>query len=66
MPLGKLLVAIGLTVAAIGGLVWAGVPIGRLPGDVVVRKGAFTFYAPLTTSILASVAITAIVAWLRR
>ena len=56
----------GLAIAAVGGLLWAGVPLGRLPGDIVVRKGAFTFYAPIVTSILASIVITAIIAWLKR
>lgn len=32
--------------------------IGRLPGDIVVRRGNFTFYFPLVTSILISVVLT--------
>ena len=40
---------------AIGLLVMAGVPIGRLPGDFYVRRGSFSFYFPLTTSIIVSI-----------
>ncbi len=35
-----------------------GVPLGRLPGDVVIRRGSATFYFPLGTSILVSVVLT--------
>jgi hypothetical protein len=66
MALGKVLVAIGLLIAAAGALVWLGVPLGRLPGDVLVRRGAFTFYVPVTTAVLASIVITIVLAWLRR
>ena len=47
--MGKLLVILGLVIAAVGAAMWLGVPLGRLPGDIVVRRGAFTFYFPLTT-----------------
>ena len=56
----------GLLVAAGGLLLWWGVPIGRLPGDIVVRRGSFSFYLPITTSIIVSVALTALIAWFRR
>jgi len=64
--MGKLLVIIGLVIAAIGAAVMLGLPLGRLPGDVMVRRGAFTFYFPLTTSILVSVALTLVFMFLRR
>ena len=66
MALGKGLVLIGLLIAAAGALMWWGVPIGRLPGDFVVRRGAFTFYVPLTTSVLASIVITIVLAVFKR
>ena len=53
--MGKSLVVVGLVIAAIGALMMAGFPLGRLPGDMTVRRGAFTFYFPLTSSILMSV-----------
>jgi hypothetical protein len=63
---GPLLVAIGLLVALAGVLVWAGVPIGRLPGDLIVRRGNFTFYLPITTCIVASVVLSVLAMLLRR
>ena len=66
MAVGKLLVFFGLLVAAAGLLIWWGVPIGRLPGDFVVRRGAFTFHVPITTSIVVSVVFTIVLALLRR
>jgi uncharacterized protein HemY len=64
--MAKLLVVIGLAIAATGVALWLGVPIGRLPGDVVIRRGAFSFYFPLTTSVLVSVVLTVLFALLRR
>ena len=64
--MGKLLVVGGLIIAGIGMLVMLGVPIGRLPGDITVRRGNFTFYFPLVTSIIASILLTLLLALLRR
>ncbi len=64
--MGKSLVVVGLVVAAIGALMMAGFPLGRLPGDMTVRRGAFTFYFPLTSSILVSVVLTLVLSLLRR
>jgi hypothetical protein len=47
-------------------LVMLGVPVGRLPGDITVRRGNFTFYFPLATSIIASILLTLLLALLRR
>ncbi len=62
----KLLMIVGLAMAAVGAAMWLGVPLGRLPGDIVVRRGAFTFSFPLTTSVLLSVILTIVLALLRR
>ncbi len=43
-----------------------GVPLGRLPGDIAVRRGNFSFYFPLTTSIVMSIVLTLLLAWFRR
>jgi Protein of unknown function (DUF2905) len=64
--LGKLLIVMGLLIAVLGGvLLLAGrLPwLGRLPGDVTIQGGNWTFYFPLATSLLISVALT-IVFWL--
>jgi hypothetical protein len=44
----------------------AGAPIGRLPGDVTYRRGNFTFYFPIVTSIIISIVLTIVLALLRR
>jgi predicted MFS family arabinose efflux permease len=64
--LGKLLVVVGLVITGIGLLVMLGVPVGRLPGDVTVKRGNFTFYFPLATSIVASILLTLLLSLLRR
>jgi hypothetical protein len=63
---GKLLVVVGLIIAALGGLVMLGFPLGRLPGDIVVRRGSFSFYFPLATSIVLSLLLTLLFALFRR
>jgi hypothetical protein len=64
--MGKLLIAVGLAVAGIGVLISLGVPLFRLPGDIVVRRGSFTFYAPIATSILLSLLFTLLLSFWRR
>lgn len=64
--MGRLLVAIGLLVAGAGLLIMLGVPIGRLPGDIVIRRGGGTFYFPLVTCILLSIVLTLVMAIFRR
>ena len=59
--MGRFLVITGLVLVAFGLLLLlAGkIPhIGRLPGDIYVRKGNFTFYFPLATCILLSLLFT--------
>ena len=41
--MGRLLVFLGLGIVALGLLVMAGLPLGRLPGDFVVRRGPVNF-----------------------
>jgi hypothetical protein len=58
---GKLLIVFGLLIAAVGVvLVLAGrLPwLGRLPGDISIQRGNWTFYFPLATSILVSLVLT--------
>jgi predicted MFS family arabinose efflux permease len=64
--MGRTLVVIGLVIAGLGLLIMVGVPLGRLPGDMTIRRGAFTFYFPLTTSVLLSVILTLLMQWFRR
>ena len=64
--MGKLLVILGLVIAGVGLLVMLGVPVGRLPGDVTIKRGNFTFYFPLATPIVASILLTLLLSLLRR
>jgi hypothetical protein len=58
--MGRTLIVLGAVIAAVGALIALGFPFGRLPGDVMVRRGSFTFYAPVTTSVLVSIVLTAL------
>lgn len=64
--MGRILVLIGLAIAGLGLLIMVGVPLGRLPGDFAVRRGNFSFYFPLATSIILSIILTLIFAFFRR
>jgi hypothetical protein len=64
--MGRLLIIIGVVIAAAGLLITLGVPLGRLPGDFTVRRDNFTFYFPLTTSIIASIVLTVLLMLLSR
>ena len=58
---GKALVALGLLIALAGVVLMlvGRVPwLGRLPGDIHIERGNFSFYFPLATSLLVSVVLT--------
>jgi hypothetical protein len=63
---GKTLVLIGLAIAALGLVMMFGVPLFRLPGDIVVKRGNFSFYFPLATSVILSILLTLLFALFRR
>ena len=64
--MAKFLILAGLVLVGLGLVLMSGFPLGRLPGDFVVRRGSFTFYFPLATSILVSVVLTLLFTFLRR
>ena len=68
--LGRLLLIIGLLVAALGLLLSLGskLPfrIGRLPGDLVFRRDNFSFYFPIATSLVVSVVLSLVFWFLGR
>jgi predicted MFS family arabinose efflux permease len=64
--MGKTLVLIGLVIAGFGLLMMVGLPIGRLPGDFYVKRGSFSFYFPLASSIIVSIILTLLLAFFRR
>jgi hypothetical protein len=63
---GKVLVLIGLAIAALGVLMILGLPIGRLPGDISIKRGNFSFYFPIATSIVLSIILSLILSMFRR
>ncbi|HZM93762.1 MAG TPA: DUF2905 domain-containing protein [Vicinamibacterales bacterium] len=64
--MGRTLIVLGLLVAGVGVLMTLGLPIGRLPGDFTIRRGNFTFYFPLASSIIASIVLMLVMMLLGR
>jgi hypothetical protein len=67
--LGKGLILIGLLIAAVGALLlfsgtigW----IGRLPGDITIRRGNYTFYFPLATCLIVSALLSLLIRLFRK
>ena len=57
MGIGKILMIIGVVLFIIGFLMQF-IQIGKLPGDIVFKKGNTTFYFPIITSIILSVVLS--------
>jgi len=67
--LGKSIITIGIILVVIGILItMAGkIPgVGKLPGDIFIKKENFSFYFPLTTCILLSIVLSAVMYWIGR
>ena len=67
--IGRTLVVLGAVLLVVGLIFTFGARIpglGRLPGDIVYRKGNVTFYFPLVTSLIVSLLLTAALAFFRR
>ncbi len=63
----KAFIVIGLLIAAIG-VAWpwlSKLPIGRLPGDIIVDRPGFKFFFPITTMIIVSIVLSLLL-WLFR
>jgi hypothetical protein len=67
MNLGRMLIGLGLLVAALGVLISVGeklpVRLGRLPGDIIIRGKHSVLYFPVVTCLLISVVLS-LVLWL--
>jgi len=64
----RLLITLGLLIALVG-LLWPWITklgLGRLSGDLRIDKPGFTLYAPFTTMIIVSVALSLVIWLLRR
>ena len=67
--LGKALIFLGIALVALGLLFSLGGKIswfGHLPGDFYIQRERFTFYFPLTTCLLISIIVTAVLYFFRR
>ena len=62
MPLGRLLILTGLFLVVLGVLITISpkihFPLGRLPGDIFIRKENFTFSFPIVTCLILSLLLT--------
>lgn len=64
----KILITLGLALLA-AGLAWPwlkDIPLGRLPGDIVIQREGFTIYFPITTMVIVSVLLSLVMWWFRR
>jgi hypothetical protein len=65
-PIGKMLIALGVFMV-IAGMLMVFAPklpyIGKLPGDIFIKRGNFTLYFPITSSILISIILTIILSF---
>lgn len=71
VPLGRLLIILGVLLVVVGVILnfsgyFSFLRLGRLPGDINIKKGNFSFYFPLTTCILLSLLLTLILHLLRK
>ncbi|MDO7788863.1 DUF2905 domain-containing protein [Desulforamulus aquiferis] len=68
--MARMLVILGILMVVVGGLLLlAGrIPgVGKLPGDIFIQRGNFTFYFPVATSIILSILLTLVLSfWFRR
>ena len=66
-PMQRVLIALGIVIL-LAGLLWpwlGKLPLGRLPGDIVVDRPGFRLYVPLMTMVIAS-AVLSLIFWLFR
>ena len=64
--MARLLIIVGLLLAAIGVAMKLGLPIGRLPGDIVIERGGSTIYIPIVTCLVLSLVVSGIAMLFRR
>jgi hypothetical protein len=62
--LGKWIVAAGVLLVAVGGLLWllgkTGLPLGRLPGDIHIQRVGVSCYFPIVTMMILSIVLTVV------
>jgi len=65
VPLGRILIILGIALVVLGIILsyshfFSFLHLGRLPGDIRIRRGSFSFYFPLTTCIILSILLSLI------
>jgi hypothetical protein len=64
IPIARILIILGLTLILIGGLLYlvgkAGIPLGRLPGDIRIQGENISCFLPIATMILISIFLTVV------
>lgn len=66
--LGKMLLMMGIVLMLIGGILIIGerFGLGKLPGDIFIQKGNFTFFFPIVSTLIISLLLTLILNILKR
>jgi len=67
--LGKTLILLGVLIIVVGLLLLVAekIPwVGRLPGDIIIKREKFTFYFPLATSVIISIILTVLFTLFRK
>lgn len=66
--MGKILIVIGVILIIAGVMLNSGIkiPFGRLPGDIAIQKENFSFYLPITSSIIISIILSLIILIIRK
>lgn len=68
-PLGKLIIILGIIILLIGLVVlfWGKIPfLGKLPGDIYIKKDNYSIYIPIASSILLSIIVSIIMYFFRK
>lgn len=68
-PMGKALIIVGIIIVAVGILLHFGPKIpflGKLPGDISIKRDGFQFYFPLMSSIILSILISVIIYFIQK
>ena len=61
----KILVGIGIILIIVG-FSWQFLPLGKLPGDIIYKKGGSTFYFPITTCLLFSALLSVFIGFIKK
>jgi len=64
--MARLLIIASVVLIALGLVIKLGLPLGRLPGDIVVRRGSGTFYFPIVTCVVVSLVVSLLAIIFRR